>query len=66
MVNRSRKPEFLADAAYYVLQRDHKTCTGNFFIDDEVMRSEGLTDFSAYAVTEGMKDEDLMPDFFVD
>jgi citronellol/citronellal dehydrogenase len=65
MSKHSRKPDILADAAYYIFQRDGKTCNGNFFIDDEVLRSENIHDLSAYAVTEGMADSDLMPDFFV-
>jgi citronellol/citronellal dehydrogenase len=44
----SRKPEIMADAAHAILGRDPKTCTGNFFIDEEVLRAGGVTDFSAY------------------
>ncbi len=62
----SRKPEIIADAAYYILKRDFKTCTGNFFLDDEVLHTEGVTDLSPYAMTPGIKDEDLFMDFFVD
>jgi citronellol/citronellal dehydrogenase len=62
----SRKPQIIADAAYYILKRDFKTCTGNFFLDDEVLRTEGVTDLSLYAMTPGIKDEDLFMDFFVD
>lgn len=65
MMQRSRTPEILADAAYYILQRDAKTCNGNFFIDDEVLRSEGISDLSIYASTPNMKEEDLIPDFFI-
>ena len=63
MVAASRKPEIVADAAHAILTRDSRSCTGNFFIDDEVLRSEGVTDFEQYAVTPGAE---LMPDFFVD
>jgi citronellol/citronellal dehydrogenase len=66
MISRSRTPDILADAAYYIFRRDKATCTGNFFIDTDVMAQEGITDLSHYAVTAGMKDEELMPDFFVD
>ena len=66
MASRSRTPEILSDAAYFILQRDAKTATGNFYIDDEVLRSEGISDLGHYAVTAGMKDEDLVGDFFVD
>jgi citronellol/citronellal dehydrogenase len=43
VANSSRKPEIMADAAYYILKRDGKTTTGNFFMDDEVLISEGIT-----------------------
>jgi citronellol/citronellal dehydrogenase len=62
MAQRSRLPSIMADAAYAVLTRDPRTCTGNFFIDEEVLRSEGVKDFSVYAppgVTE------FFGDFFV-
>lgn len=58
----SRKPEIIADSAYYILQRDAKTTTGNFFIDDEVLASEGITDLDKYAFVPGSP---LTPDFFV-
>ena len=61
MASRSRKPEIMADAAYAILTRDAKTCTGNFFIDDEVLAG---TDLDQYAVTPGNKK--FQPDFFVD
>ena len=57
-----RKPEIMADAAYAIFNRAAKTCSGNFFIDDEVLTAEGVTDFEQYAVSPGTK---LMPDFFV-
>ncbi len=57
-----RKPEIMADAAYAIFNRPAKTCTGNFFIDDEVLAAEGVTNFDQYAVSPGTK---LMPDFFV-
>ncbi|MEE8544387.1 MAG: NAD(P)-dependent oxidoreductase, partial [Alphaproteobacteria bacterium] len=41
---RCRKPEILADAAHAILTRDAKRCTGNFFIDDEVLAEAGVTD----------------------
>ena len=57
-----RKPEIVADSAYEILTRDAKSCTGNFFIDEEVMREAGVTDLDKYAVEPGAK---LMQDFFV-
>jgi len=65
MVKHSRTPDILADSAYYILRRDCKTTTGNFFIDDELLASEGITDLSGYNVTPGMKPEELVKDFFV-
>ena len=61
---RGRKPEIVADAAHAILSRDPRTCTGNFFIDEEVLRESGVTDFDQYAVTPG--NEDLIPDLFLD
>lgn len=49
MARRSRTPQILADAAYAILTRPSRECTGNFFIDEEVLRSEGVTDFDQYA-----------------
>ena len=57
-----RKPEIMADAAYAIFNRPAKACSGNFFIDDEVLGAEGVTDFDKYAVSPGTK---LLPDFFV-
>ena len=57
-----RKPEIMADAAQAIFNRPAKGCTGNFFIDDEVLAAEGVTDFEQYAVAPGTP---LMPDFFV-
>ena len=62
----SRTPDIIADAAYFIFSRDHKTCTGNFFVDDEVLAAEGITDLSVYAAVPGTKDSDLGPDFFVE
>lgn len=58
-----RKPEIMADAAYAILNRDSRSCTGNFFIDEEVLREEGVSDFAPYAVTPGAP---LLPDLFLD
>ena len=59
-----RTPEIMADAAYTILTRDARQCTGNFFIDDEVLASAGVKDLDRYAVTPGNRD--FLPDFFVD
>ena len=49
----SRKPEIMGDAAYAILSRDAKSCTGNFFIDDEDLAAEGVKDLSKYAMVPG-------------
>lgn len=64
MIQRSRKPAIMGDAAYHILSRDHHQCTGNFFVDDEVMAEAGVSDLSSYAVNPEFADQ-LMPDFFV-
>lgn len=63
-LNKCRKPEILADAAWWILTSDAGTTNGNFFIDDTLLRQHGVTDFDRYAVISGTKD--LIPDFFVD
>jgi citronellol/citronellal dehydrogenase len=59
-----RKPEILADAAHIIFNRNAKECTGNFFVDDLVLASEGITDLEKYSVTPGTKD--FLLDFFLD
>jgi citronellol/citronellal dehydrogenase len=59
-----RKPEILADAAWYVLTSDAKAVTGNFFIDDTLLAEHGIVDLERYSVTPGTKN--FIPDFFVD
>jgi len=59
-----RTPEILADAAYIILNRESKSCTGNFFVDDELLASEGVTDLEKYSVVPGTKD--FLLDFFLD
>ena len=58
----SRSPDMLADAAYAIFNRPSRETTGNFFIDEEVLREDGVTDFSVYAP--GAKGP-LAGDFFV-
>ena len=48
-----RFPEIMADAAYVIMTRDSKSFTGNFCIDDEVLKEVGVTDFDVYAVKPG-------------
>ena len=63
LVKGSRKPSIYADAAYAVLKRDSSSCTGNFFLDQDVLEEEGVTDFEQYAIDPEAK---LVSDFFVD
>ena len=62
-VNLCRKPEILADAAYFILTSPSSQ-TGNFFIDDEILAAHGVTDLEPYSVKPGTKK--FIPDFFVD
>lgn len=63
LIQKSRTPEIIADAAFYILQRKSAACTGNFFLDEEVLQEEGITDFTPYAVNPG---QELMKDLFLD
>jgi citronellol/citronellal dehydrogenase len=62
LINMSRTPEIVADAAYYILQRSSSECTGNSFIDEQILEQEGITDLDKYAVMPGEK---LYPDLFL-
>jgi citronellol/citronellal dehydrogenase len=62
-VGRARSPQIMADAAHAILTRDSRGCTGNFFIDEDVLRAEGVTDFSSYLL--GGTEDDLDLDFFL-
>jgi citronellol/citronellal dehydrogenase len=59
----SREPAIMADAAYAIFNRDARQATGNFFIDEAVLREEGVTDFERYAVTPGAR---LYTDLFLE
>ena len=59
-----RTPEIISDSAYIILNRSGKECTGNFFIDDEVLASEGVTDLDKYAVVPGTKE--FINDLYID
>ncbi|WP_058868055.1 NAD(P)-dependent oxidoreductase [Chloracidobacterium thermophilum] len=61
-VRRCRKPEIMADAAHAILTQPSRACTGNFFIDEDVLRSAGVTDFTPYAIDASAE---LLPDFFI-
>ncbi len=62
LIQRSRKPSIVADAAFYILQRPSASCSGNFFIDEDILRENGINNFDDYAVTPGGP---LFPDLFL-
>ena len=62
MVRHCRKPSIMADAAHAIVIRDSPACTGNFFVDEDVLREDGVVDFTAYAVD---PEAELYPDFFL-
>jgi citronellol/citronellal dehydrogenase len=63
MLEHTRRPEILADAAHWILTRPARETTGNFFIDDEVLERAGVADLDRYAVAAG---RELVTDFFVE
>lgn len=63
LMQMSRTPDILADSAFYILRRPSTQCTGNFFIDEQVLAEEGITDLSGYAVN---PNQPLYKDLFVD
>ena len=62
LANMSRTTDILADAAYYILRQPSEECTGNLFIDEQVLAKEGITDLEKYSVVSGAK---LYTDLFV-
>ena len=62
LISQSRWPSIVADAAAYIVSQDPKTTTGNFFIDEDVLRLQGITDFTPYAVD---PTKPLAPDLFI-
>eukprot|EP00339_Tiarina_fusa_P002667 CAMPEP_0117026786 /NCGR_PEP_ID=MMETSP0472-20121206/19658_1 /TAXON_ID=693140 ORGANISM="Tiarina fusus, Strain LIS" /NCGR_SAMPLE_ID=MMETSP0472 /ASSEMBLY_ACC=CAM_ASM_000603 /LENGTH=299 /DNA_ID=CAMNT_0004733887 /DNA_START=16 /DNA_END=915 /DNA_ORIENTATION=+ len=63
MLDTCRKVEIMSEAAVAIIKRDSRYCTGNFFLDDNVLREEGVADFDKYAVKPGTP---LLRDFFLD
>jgi citronellol/citronellal dehydrogenase len=59
----SRKPEIVADAAFEIFKKDSTIATGNFYLDEDVLRETGQTDFSKYNYVQGAK---IMPDLFLE
>ena len=63
VINGSRTPEIMGDAAYLILTSDSKVTTNQFFMDDEVLASAGITDLQKYKVNPNVKDHELIIDF---
>jgi len=61
----SRKPEIVADAAYWIFNQTSADCSGNFFIDVDVLKSAGEDDLDKYLVDPSAKSK-LMRDFFLE
>jgi citronellol/citronellal dehydrogenase len=63
MLAACRKPEIVADAAHFILTRPARECSGNFFLDDEVLLAAGVRDFAQYDMQPGAP---LQADFFIE
>jgi citronellol/citronellal dehydrogenase len=61
-VNHSRTPEIVADAVYFIITKPSNECTGNFFIDEDVLKENGISNLEKYAVN---PTKELYPDFFL-
>jgi len=62
LLKMSRSPEIIADAAFYILNKPSGECTGNCFIDEEVLAREGITELDNYSMVPG---GNLYPDLFL-
>ena len=65
-VKAARQPSIMADAAWTLLTQPVDAASGRFFIDEDVLRSAGVNDFSGYRVDPDLDDDKLLPDFFLD
>ena len=63
LIRGARKEAIVSDAAAVILARPASECSGNFFIDEEVLRGEGVTDFTGYSM--GAPEDQLVPDMFL-
>lgn len=61
----SRNELIMGDAAHVILTSNSKKATGNFFIDDEVLASVGVTNLDKYKVTKDIDEKSLIPDYFI-
>jgi citronellol/citronellal dehydrogenase len=62
LIRHSRNPDIVADAAYVIFNKPFEENSGNFYIDEDVLRNSGVENFDRYAVTPGVN---LMPDLFL-
>jgi citronellol/citronellal dehydrogenase len=62
LMQRSRRPEIMADAVFHILQKEARTNSGNTYLDEDVLRAAGISDFAPYAVKPG---EALQRDLFL-
>jgi citronellol/citronellal dehydrogenase len=62
VIRGSRTPEIVADAAHVILTAPSRTCSGNYFVDEDLLRSAGVSDFTKYQTEPAA---DLIPDFFL-
>ena len=65
VIKRSRTADIMADAALAIFVKDSREFTGNFCVDEDLLREQGVTDFSSYRVDPELREEDLFPDFFI-
>jgi citronellol/citronellal dehydrogenase len=65
-ISKSRTAEIMADAAYAILTKDSRKYTGQFCVDEDVLRAEGVKDFAKYAAVPGTPDSEMLPDFFLE
>jgi citronellol/citronellal dehydrogenase len=65
MLKYARKPSIIADAAFEIVQKDAKLFSGNFLIDEEILKAGGLQHFDAYKNDPSILDQQLIPDFFI-
>lgn len=65
IIRECRTPEIMADAAYTILTKDCKSYTGNFAIDDDILRSSGITDLAKYSCVPGIKIDSTFEHFLV-
>lgn len=65
MMKRSRTSDIMADAAMEIFTAKSTDCSGNFFVDQDVLASIGVTDFTKYKNDPSVPDEKLYPDFFL-